>query len=157
MEKNPGGLYLCYSSHLHPPPLPQGDEGIFLRSSPWEPSGVPGGKRPRNCGALLWLGPQVFFTHTNPHSASSNSSQLLVKLSGPTLTAPVASVVSLWMHLSLQISGCGLPWNFNSVMDLRKVHWFSVHPAFVSLWEKEWWLPSSLHVGVEPESNHVYF
>ena len=121
MEKNPGGLYLCYSSHLHPPPLPQGDEGIFLRSSPWEPSGVPGGKRPRNCGALLWLGPQVFFTHTNPHSASSNSSQLLVKLSGPTLTAPVASVVSLWMHLSLQISGCGLPWNFNSVMDLRKV------------------------------------
>lgn len=59
----------------------------------------------QNWGGALWqLGPQVFLSHTSPYSASSNSSQLLVKLSGHTLIGPLTSVVSLWMHLSLQIS-----------------------------------------------------
>ena len=46
----------------------------------------------------------MFLSHTSPYSASSNSSQLLVKLSGHTLIGPLTSAVSLWMHLSLQIS-----------------------------------------------------
>lgn len=53
--------------------------------------------------------PGVSHFYTSPHPVFSKSLQLPVKLSGPTLIAPVASVVSLLTHLSLQISGRGLP------------------------------------------------
>lgn len=84
----------------------------------------------QNWGALWWLGPQVFLSHTSPYSASSNSSQLLVKLSGHTLIGPLTSVVSLWMHLSLQISRVWFTLKLKFCNGSKKSHWFSACPDF---------------------------
>lgn len=128
------GVDLCYgegSRKVIPLlffPFHQGEGGIFLRSSPWALSGAPGGKRVQNCGAFLWLGPQVFLTHTSLHSVSSNLSQLLVKQSHPyrssdfcclSLDAPVSPDFRVWFTLNLHF--CDGP---------EKGHWFSVCPAF---------------------------
>lgn len=86
MEKDPGRLYTLATC----PSSCQGQEGIFFRSSPGEP-GVPREERPQIVGPLMTETPGVSHCHTSPHSASSNSSQHLVKLSGPTLITLVAS------------------------------------------------------------------
>lgn len=126
MEKVPGRLYYCYSSH---PPC-RGQEGIFLRSS-HENLGFLGRKDLRLWGPLMIEAPGVSHCHTSPHSASSNLPQLLEKLSGPTLITLVCSVVSLWIHLSLQIPEHGLSWNFNYLMNLRKVTDFQFAQVFL--------------------------
>ena len=130
-------------------PIPWGRRRFFSDPHHENVVGLLEEKTLQSWGALWWLGPQVFLSHTSPYSASSYSSQLLVKLSGHTLIGPLTSVFSLWMHLSLQISGCGLPWNLNSVMYLRKVIDFQLVQIFLV---RKWCFPSFLHVRVETRS-----
>ena len=75
----------------------------------------------------LLLPPEISHSHTRPHLISSSSSKLPFKCSHqfiiPAALVPfrLVSAVILCIHLSLQISGCSLPWELDSLNDPRKV------------------------------------
>lgn len=136
-------IYHCYS--FHPPARVKRRFSLDLHLE--NLVGFLGRKDLKIAGGPMIEAPGVSHCHISPHPAWSKSLQLLVKWSGSTFIIPVASFVSLWTHLSLQISGCGLHWNFISLMNSRKDMDFQL---FQHGWE--WSLPSSAHVKVETRS-----
>lgn len=108
VKKNLEGLHYCFSSNL-PSRATKG-------SSSWQPSEIFFGKRSQNYGRIPLMAetPHISLCHIHRYSASSNSSQLLVKWYYSLLHG---LLLSLSGCTCLQISGCGLFWNFSSLID----------------------------------------
>lgn len=95
-------------------PAPQSLKGIFLRSSSWEPAGVPDRKAHEVVEATLRLQPPgISHCHITPHSGSSNFSKLPLKCSYQFMV-PAASVLGWFSRCWLCFSGCPHVFRFQS-------------------------------------------
>lgn len=125
-------------------PLCQNTTGVYIGSSPWEPSGNLKGKRHSGvCSLLKMWPPGVSYCQASLHIASSNSSKLPFKCSY-LCRALVASVpCKLILVVILYICGVNLFCGLISLLSPRKVVDFQF-VQLVLLLQKREVMPSKL-------------